>query len=239
MLRSGKGDEWAASTADRLEVVAADGGGVGVCVPGRNKDGSPHEYVWIRLVTPSCVTVGCIMIFIFSASQISLLTLVAFTALLGSVPSFGQLQKVTLKSPGEPAYGPIPPHAIEIPAGEFLELVSTSIYNTAPTFRVDGLRVFPTTGFQVPGPATFEILISDQTPPGDCLVFVSYRLRDNSPRDATPAPPVATNTGANVSMSLELNRAVARSLRGKESRAAVSLLERQRKLLRDALAAAN
>jgi hypothetical protein len=53
------------------------------------------------------------------------------------------------------------------------------------------------------------------------------------------APPVATNTGANVSMSLDLNRAVARSLRGKESRAAVSLLERQRKLLRDALAAAN
>jgi hypothetical protein len=97
--------------------------------------------------------------------------------------------------------------------------------------------VFPTTGFQVPGPATFEILISDQTPPGDCLVFVSYRLRDNSPSDATPAPPVATNTGANVSMSLDLNRAVARSLRGKESRKVLSLLKRQQNLLDEALVA--
>lgn len=56
---------------------------------------------------------------------------------------------------------------------------------------------------------------------------------------STATPPAATNSGAKVRMSLDLNRAVARSLRGKESRAAVSLLERQRKLLRDALAAAN
>jgi hypothetical protein len=56
---------------------------------------------------------------------------------------------------------------------------------------------------------------------------------------STPTPSVATIPATSVSMSLDLNRAVARSLRGKESRAAVSLLERQRKLLRDALAAAN
>jgi len=72
---------------------------------------------------------------------------------------------------------------------------------------------------------------------GDPGSYASWTWTQDPP--STPTQPVATNTGANVSMSLDLNRAVARSLRGKESRAAVSLLERQRKLLRDALAAAN
>jgi hypothetical protein len=58
-------------------------------------------------------------------------------------------------------------------------------------------------------------------------------------QDLTPTPtqPIATDTGAKVRMSLDLNRAVARSLRGKESRKVLSLLKRQQNLLDEALAA--
>ncbi len=54
---------------------------------------------------------------------------------------------------------------------------------------------------------------------------------------STATPPAATNSGAKVRMSLDLNRAVARSLRGKESRKVLSLLKRQQNLLDEALAA--
>lgn len=118
-------------------------------------------------------------------SRVPLLLFVVFTALIGSVPSFGQLQKLILKSPGS---GPISPQSVEIPDGEFLELVSTSVYNTTATYRVDGLRVFPTTTFQVPGPATFGVSIADTTPPADCFVLVTYRIRDNASSDAPTTP---------------------------------------------------
>jgi len=60
-------------------------------------------------------------------------------------------------------------------------------------------------------------------------------------QDLTPTPtqPIATNTEAKVRMSLGLNRAVARSLRGKESRKVLSLLKRQQNLLDEALSATN
>jgi hypothetical protein len=56
---------------------------------------------------------------------------------------------------------------------------------------------------------------------------------------STPTQPVATNTGAKVRMSLDLNRAVTRSLRGKESRKVLSLLKRQQNLLDEALSTTN
>lgn len=112
--------------------------------------------------------------------------LALFASVLASVgvPALGQLQKVILKSSGS---GPIPPQSVVIPEGKFLEIVSTSSFNTTPTFTIDGLRVTPT-GLQIPGPATFEVRISDQTPPADCLVLVSFRLRDNGPSDAATSP---------------------------------------------------
>lgn len=58
-------------------------------------------------------------------------------------------------------------------------------------------------------------------------------------QDAPPAPPVATTPGKNVRMSLNLNRAVVRSLREKESRKAHSLLTRQENLLRAVLSETN
>jgi hypothetical protein len=112
-------------------------------------------------------------------------SILAALVLLSGVPSFGQLQKLALKSPGP--YLPIPPQSVEIPAGKLLEVVSTSAYNTTPTFKVDGFRVTVSL-LQVPGPAIFSVEIGDQTPPPESSVFVSYRLRDNGPSDSPSSP---------------------------------------------------
>lgn len=112
-------------------------------------------------------------------------SLLAALVLLYGIPSFGQLQKLTLKSPG--AYLPIPSQSVEIPAGKFLEVVSTSAYNTTPTFKVDGSRV-TVTALQVPGPTVFSVEITDQTPPPESFVLVSYQLRDNAPSDSPASP---------------------------------------------------
>jgi hypothetical protein len=89
----------------------------------------------------------------------------------------------------------------------------------------------------------------DSTKPVDIeggLWMFGYRIDQNGSSYASwtwtqdpPSadPPVATNPGAKVRMSLDLNRAVARSLRGKESRKVLSLLKRQQNLLDEALAA--
>jgi hypothetical protein len=92
----------------------------------------------------------------------------------------------------------------------------------------------------------------DSTKPVDIeggLWTFGYRIDQNSSSYAswtwtqdppsTPTPSVATNFGANVRMSLDLNRAVARSLRGKESRKVLSLLKRQQNLLDEVLSATN
>ena len=104
---------------------------------------------------------------------------------------------------------------------------------------------FSETGYYRPTP-----LFVDSTRPVDIeggLWTFGYRIDQNGLSYAswtwtqdppsTPTPSVATNSGAKVRMSLDLNRAVARSLRGKESRKVLSLLKRQQNLLDEALAA--
>jgi hypothetical protein len=105
----------------------------------------------------------------------------------------------------------------------------------------EGFIVLAETGYYRPTP-----LFVDSTRPVDIeggvwtfgyhtRGYASWTWTQDPP--STPTPSVAINSGANVRMSLDLNRAVARSLRGKESRKVLSLLKRQQNLLDEALAA--
>jgi hypothetical protein len=106
----------------------------------------------------------------------------------------------------------------------FFVVSETGDYRPTPLF-VDSTRPVDIEG----GVWTFGYRLSNN------LNFASWTWTQDL--TSTPTQPVATNPGAKVRMSLDLNRAVARSLRGKESRKVLSLLKRQQNLLDEALAA--
>jgi hypothetical protein len=72
---------------------------------------------------------------------------------------------------------------------------------------------------------------------GDAHHVASWTWSQDPP--SIPAPPPVVMVPRGVEAGLELNYAVARSLRRKDSKTASSLLLRQRKLLRQALSSAN
>jgi hypothetical protein len=105
------------------------------------------------------------------------------------------------------------------------------VFSTSPYYKPTHLFVDSTRPDDIEGGLwTFGYRIEPNQ-----MSFYSWTWTQDPPSTATP--PAATNTGAKVRMSLDLNRAVARSLRGKESRKVLSLLKRQQNLLDEALAA--
>jgi len=127
----------------------------------------------------------------------------------------------------------------------YVRLASDSLGNRF--LLTEGFFVFSETGGYRPTP-----LFVDTTRPVDIeggLWTFGYRIDPNTNSfcswtwtqdpPSTPTPSVAINSGANVRMSLDLNRAVARSLRGKESRKVLSLLKRQQNLLNEVLSTTN
>jgi hypothetical protein len=106
------------------------------------------------------------------------------------------------------------------------------VFSTGPYYKPTHLFVDSTRPVDIEGGLwTFGYRLGQ----GGSDFYTSWTWTQDPPSTATP--PAATNSGAKVRMSLDLNRAVARSLRGKESRKVLSLLKRQQNLLDEALAA--